>query len=254
MSGGTDMNGLLRVENLTLAYGEGPDALHDVSLSVDEGEILVVVGESGSGKSTLLRAVMGLLPDTARLRSGQVLFRGRPRPEPGRDLAMIFQHPVQFMNPKRRVAAQFDDMLRAHGESSRTERREVMRASLSRLRLEDPDRVLDAYPFELSGGMMQRVAMAMAMSLGPPLLLADEPTSALDTVSQKRVADQLTRLNRDDGVSLLMVTHHLGLADRLAHRIAVMRRGRIVEIGDAEQVVGDPRHPYTRQLVEWDAR
>ncbi|MFT4299967.1 MAG: ABC transporter ATP-binding protein [Aeromicrobium sp.] len=252
MSGSTDMNGLLRVENLTLAYGEGPDALHDISLSVGEGEILVIVGESGSGKSTLLRAVMGLLPDTARLRSGQVLFRGRLRLELGRDVAMIFQHPVQFMNPNRRIAAQFGDMLRVHGTSSRAGRDEVMRAALSRLRLEDPDRVLKAYPFELSGGMMQRVALAMVMSLEPPVLLADEPTSALDAVSQKHVADQLAQLNRDDGVSIVLVTHHVGLAYRLAHRIAVMHRGRIVEIGSAEQVVGDPRHPYTRQLVEWD--
>lgn len=249
---------LMQVDELSLSYDGRQRALDRVSFSMGQGEILAIVGESGSGKSTLLRAILGMLPPSVSMLGGRVVFRGREvsgdasAPLPfvrGKDVAMIFQHPAQSLNPSRRIGAQFDEFLRVHGVFSRSERAAVATTMLQRLQLAEPERVLRSHPFELSGGMMQRVCLAMAMSLRPSLLLADEPTSALDVVTQSQVADQLAELNREDGVAILLVTHNMGLADRLAHRIGVMRQGELVEIGPREQVVHAPQHDYTKQLL-----
>lgn len=245
---------LLEIRNLHLSYGGAEDALRGVSLDVAEGEIVSLVGESGSGKTTLLRAVPGLLPPSASVRSGEIIFDGRPVrrgwPILGRDVGMIFQHPAQFFDPICRIGTQFHEMLRAHGVRSRSERREIAVRALTELHLPDAQRVLTSYPFELSGGMMQRTALAMAMCLSPKLLLADEPTSALDARTQAQAVAQLAELNRRKGTAILLVTHNIAVADALSHRIGVMYRGELVEFGAREQIVHFPHHPYTQKLLD----
>ena len=255
---GSSTSELLRVEGLTVAYGAAKPVLTDLTVELSQGEILVLVGESGSGKSTLLRAILGVLADSAQQITGTVSFRGKevcwqarkPSCVRGRDIAMLFQHPTQSLNPSRRVGSQFHEYLAEHTSLTRSERAGQIKAALADMHLDDAPRLLKAYPFELSGGMMQRVCLAMAMSLHPPVLLADEPTSALDVVTQRRVADELIRLNRESGTSVILVTHNMALADRIADRIGVMRDGRIVELGEREQVVRSPRHDYTKALLK----
>lgn len=245
---------LLEIRNLHLCYGDAQAVLRGVSLDVAEGEIVCLVGESGSGKSTLLRAIPGLLPPSARILSGDVLFDGHPTgrnwPILGRDVGLIFQHPAQFFDPICKIGTQFDEMLRAHGMHSRSERRKIAIRALTELYLPDEQRVLASYPFELSGGMMQRAALAMAMCLSPKLLLADEPTSALDALTQAQAVAQLIELNRRKGIAILLVTHDIAVAEALSDRIGVIYRGELVEFGAREQIIHFPRHPYTQKLLD----
>ena len=244
---------LLEIRDLRLRYGSAEDTLSGISLDVAEGEIVSLVGESGSGKTTLLRAIPGLLPASAKMCAGEIFFDGLPTnrewPRLGRDVGMIFQHPAQFVDPICKVGAQFDEMLRANGVRSRSMRREIAVRALTELHLPDAQRVLASYPFELSGGMMQRAALAMAMCLSPKLLLADEPTSALDTLTQAQAVAQLAELNHCKGTSILLVTHNMAVADALSNSIGVMYKGELVEFGAREQVIHSPRHPYTKKLL-----
>ena len=250
---------LLQVQGLTTTLGaSGPEILSDVHLDLRAGEVLGVVGESGSGKSMLALSIMGLLPHAIHLRSGRILLQGQNlltlesaamRSLRGGDVAMIFQEPMTSLNPVMRVGQQIGETLRWHrklqGEAARAEGIELLR----RVEMPDPPRQIDAYPHELSGGMRQRVMIAMALAGQPRLLIADEPTTALDVTIQAQILELVRRIQRENGMSVLWITHDLGVVAEMCDRVAVMYAGRVVETGSVLDIFDRPAHPYTRGLL-----
>ncbi len=224
-------------------------ALRGVDLVLEPGERLALVGESGSGKTTLLLAIAGLLPAEAEA-SGVVRFPalGR-RARPGADLGFVFQDPFTSLDPVMAVGEQIAEVLVVHHGARWAAARRAATVLLERVGIPDPERRRCDPPHRFSGGQRQRIAIAVAMAAGPRLLLADEPTSALDTVVRAQILDLLDGLVREQGAALLLVTHDLALARRIADRIAVLFAGRLVECGPAERLVEAPRHPYTRALL-----
>ena len=245
-------------------------ALTDVSLTIERGEVLGLVGESGSGKSLTALSIAGLLPGNARVVSGSVRLMGedvigktdrelnRLRT---RSVAMVFQNPTSYLNPVLTVGAQIAEILDlnpelidgGHDLSTRERRRRAWRASVDVLRLvriPDPERVVRRYPFELSGGMQQRVVIAMALIRRPDLVIADEITTALDVTVQAQILSLLSELRRTIGMTLLLITHDMGIVAQLADRVAVMYSGSVVEIADVRRVFREPRHPYSKALLE----
>jgi oligopeptide transport system ATP-binding protein len=250
----------LDIRNLrTLRAGEdGPLALvEDVSLSVHAGEALAVVGESGSGKTMTFLSALGLTPPGIKVASGQVLLDGLDltklaaeplRQRRGATISMVFQDPLTALNPLFTIGAQIIRVIRAHRRVSHQEARALAVKVLRRVHIPDPDRRIDDYPHQLSGGMRQRVLIAMAIALGPKVLIADEPTTALDVTVQAQILELLDELRRDTGMALILITHDLGLVARYAERVAVMYAGRVVETGTVDDVFGRPLHPYTVAL------
>lgn len=250
---------LIEIRNLSVRYpNTRSDILRDVNLTLHEGKIVCVIGESGSGKSTLLHSVLQL-PGRVEITGGNVLFRGedlqemrpqRLRAIRGKGIGVVFQEPGASLDPIRKIHKQFYDALHAH---DRTVTRDYARARAVRLlqcmEFTDPERILDSCPVQLSGGMNQRVAIAAAMALEPAVLLADEPTSALDVTTQVQVVEEMLRLRAQFGTSILLITHNMGVAAKMADQIAVMYGGRIVEYGTRDDVLRAPAHPYTRALL-----
>lgn len=252
------METLLRYEHVDIAY-LGQPAVEDVSFSLSSGEILGIVGESGSGKSTLIKAAMGLLGSEGRVTGGSIRYKGRdltalPQKELrklcGPELGYIFQSAGSAFCPIRTVGAQLYEAMREHGKISRAEFEERALEMLAKLGFEDGKRILTSYPFELSGGMQQRVGIAAAMLLRPRVLLADEPTAALDVSAQKQVLEELLLVRESFGTAVVLVSHNLGLVAAMADRVLVMHRGEIVEAGETRQVLRQPRADYTRRLLE----
>ncbi len=250
---------ILEVENCTVCYQGGAPAVSDVSFSVGEREIVSIVGESGSGKTTLIRAILGLLPPGGRVSAGRILFGGTDlvtanestlRDIRGKQIAMIFQDVGVSLDPIQRVGKQYREAIAVHEKMTRRGYADRAREMLSRMHLPDTDRVLDSYPFELSGGMKQRVGIAMAMTAAPRLLLADEPTSALDVTIQAQVVRQMKELRDKYGASMILVTHNMGVASYLSDWIGVMKNSRLVEFGSRDDVILRPRDPYTIRLLE----
>ena len=255
------MTALLSIDALSLVFRTRHGtvkALQDVSLSVERGEILGVVGESGSGKSVMAYTVMGLQDPAARIEGGRIEFGGTDMLGAtqtqlgairGRELSMIFQSPRTALNPIRKVGHQIEDVLRQHAtvRSEDLERQAV--AALERVRIADPQRRYHAYPFELSGGMCQRVMIAMALACSPSMLIADEPTTGLDVTTQAVIMDLIREMSRTRRMSTLLITHDLGLAGEYCDRIAVMHAGHVVEIASTEALLREPAHPYTQQLL-----
>ncbi len=237
---------LLRVRGLGVSYG-GVPALADVALELAQGGRLALIGESGSGKSTLAMAVCGLLPPGARM-TGTVEFPAFTlQPTLGRDVGVLFQDPSGSLNPVLSVGEQVAEPMVVHrGLTWRAAMAQAARL-LDRVRVPG-GRVRD-YPHQFSGGQRQRIALAAALAAEPVLLVADEPTSALDSVVQAELVALLDGLVREDGLSLLFITHDIALASQLAGEVAVLHRGRVVEQGLAAQVLGAPAHPYTRALI-----
>ena len=247
---------ILSVRELSAGYGETP-SVAKATFSLRKGEILCLVGESGCGKSTLLKAIMGTTPGL-RVLSGSIELEGKAltaMPEKQRlalccdRLGMVFQNPGSSFNPIRSYRKQFIETLKSHGRYSAADFDAQTEAAFAKLGLTDTRRILACCPYEMSGGMNQRIAMAIAMLLGQRILLADEPTSALDATIQLQVAQELRRLRDESGVTQIVVTHNLALAKFLGDRIGVMYGGRLVELGDAEAVLSRPVHPYTRSLL-----
>ena len=243
---------ILSLSNLDVSYGD-VRAVRGLSLAVSHGEIIGLVGESGSGKSSVLRAIAGLLGHGGRISAGSIMF-DLARLDQGSSgwregIAYVFQEPRLSLDPLFRVGSQFDECLRAHGMTGREEMRATERALLEEMGFSDVDRVLGAYPHNLSGGMCQRVVLAMAVACRPQLLLADEPTSALDVVSQRQVLDLLLRVREEHGVTMVIVSHNIAAVARVADRLGVMYRGRLVELGERERVLQAPEHPYTQNLI-----
>ncbi|MFM8979447.1 MAG: ABC transporter ATP-binding protein [Planctomycetia bacterium] len=234
-------------------------AVDGVSLQIREGQTLGVVGESGSGKSVTSLTVMRLLPpETARIHAGRISFLGRDlvgmplkdmRKIRGKEIGMIFQEPMTSLNPVFRVGDQVMEPIMVHEGVSRDEARQRALALFREVDIPDPERRIDSYPHEMSGGQKQRVMIAMALACNPRLLIADEPSTALDVTIQKQILDLLRRLRDQRGMSILFITHDLGVIAEIADQVAVMFQGHLVEYGDVEQIFGAPKHPYTRSLL-----
>ena len=248
----------LQVSDLKVRYGGGSiQVLRGCSFSIAPGEILGLAGESGSGKSTAALAIMGLLPRTAIL-SGSILLEGQEllglpdrqmRNIRGRDVAAIFQETTTALNPVVRIGDQLVRAVRTHDKGlSKSDAISRVRESLKRVRLNDPDRVMNTYAGQLSGGMSQRVLIAMALSCGSRLLLADEPTTALDVSVQEEIL-VLMRSMADDGLSILLVSHDLGVLNEITDRLMVLYAGEIVETGQTRDLITAPQHPYTQALL-----
>lgn len=255
------MSAVISATDLRISYGDKErrrEVVHGVSFEIAEGETLALVGESGSGKSTTAHALLGLLPEGGRVDGGRVLLgdldisgwsdralRGIRGPEIG----LVPQDPTTSLDPVRTIGAQVEEILRLHGHRDRRSRRARAIELLDRVGIDDPDLRARQYPHELSGGMRQRVLIATAIALRPRLLIADEPTSALDATVQRKVLDLLDELQREEGTSILLVTHDLGVAADRAERLVVLKDGRIVEQGSSEAVLAAPADPYTKQLL-----
>ncbi|WP_256515736.1 ABC transporter ATP-binding protein [Alsobacter ponti] len=253
---------VLRVEGLGVAIGpaERPVTLvEDVSLEIAAGRTLCVVGESGCGKSLTSLAIMGLLATPPlRVASGRVLFEGRdlltmePRERAdlrGDRMTMIFQEPMTSLNPAFTIGDQIAEVVRRHRDISAEAARATALEMLRRVRIPSPEKRLDEYPHQMSGGMRQRVMIAMALANGPRLLIADEPTTALDVTIQAQILSLVRNLQRETGTALLLITHDLGVVAEVADEVAVMYAGRIVERGPVEAIFDDPQHPYTIGLM-----
>ncbi len=250
---------MLCYKNVSVGYGGGAPTLIDFSLEVNEGEIVALVGESGSGKTTAIRAVMGLLPGGGRVVGGDIFFEGRSilsmslkewRELRGGPISMIFQDSGSMLNPIRTIGSQFVEYIRSHTPTPPKKAWDQGRVMLERMGLPHSQTIMKSYPFQLSGGMRQRVGIAMAMVFQPRILLADEPTSALDVTTQSQIVRQMIDLRREYGTSIVLVTHNLGMAAYMADRLLVMTRGRVVEAGDRERILGQPGTAYTRELLE----
>ena len=266
-----DAEPILSVRHLVTAFdGEGavksgPPAVDDVSFEVKRGSVLGVVGESGAGKSLTALSIIRLLPPRARTLGGEVIFEGRDllqlsesqlQQVRGRQIGMVFQEPLTALSPVHTVGWQLAMALRALGEVATKrvfERRRAGRAHavelLRRVELADPERVLDAYPHQLSAGMRRRILIAMALAGNPSLLIADEPTTGLDAATQAQILDLFTRLTRERDMSAIFITHDLGVLAEIASDVVVMRNGQVVETSPVRSLFSAPRHPYTLALV-----
>jgi oligopeptide/dipeptide ABC transporter ATP-binding protein len=254
---------LLEIRNLAVqffTYQGTVRALEGVSLRVERGEILGLVGETGCGKSVLARSVLRLIADPpGRITEGEIRFKGRDllklsrremRQIRGNEISMIFQEPMSSLNPVFTVGNQMQEVVALHQSVGRDEARRICVDMLRQVKMPDPDQVLSKYPHELSGGMRQRVMIAMELSCRPDLLLADEPTTALDVTVQAQVLSILEGITRRQGVAVLFISHDLGVIAQLCGRVAVMYAGGIVETAPAESIFAAPRHPYTRGLLQ----
>ena len=252
---------LLEVANLTVDFPSPFGVLHavgGVSLRVDKGEVLGIVGESGSGKSMAMLALMGLVPYPGQVHADRIQFDGRDllnispsdrRKLVGKDVAMIFQEPTTSLNPCFTVGFQLIETIRLHLGLDRKAAKKRATALLEQVGIPAAARRLSAYPHQLSGGMNQRVMIAMAISCNPRLLIADEPTTALDVTIQAQILDLLLQLQRDSGMALVLITHNMGVVAETAHRIMVMYAGQIMEEQPAAKLFASPQHPYTAALL-----
>ena len=252
---------LLEVKDLTVTFSTGTRSVpvaREVSLSLEAGKTLALVGESGCGKTVTALALMDLLPPSGRLETGEIRLEGREltalsaaerRPLCGRRMAMIFQEPMTAMNPVYPVGAQIADVLQLHRSASRDAAWKEAVELMRRVGIAEAERRAGQYPHQMSGGMLQRVMIAMAISCRPALLIADEPTTALDVTVQAQILELLNTLREEYGMALLLITHDLGVVAETADTVAVMYAGRIVETASVEELIRAPRHPYTRGLL-----
>ncbi len=248
---------LLDMQHVEVSYN-GRAVVQDVSLQMEPGEILGIVGESGSGKSTVIRAAMGLLGNGGAVTRGDIYYKGQNvvdadeeelRKMRGPAMGMIFQNTGASLCPIRSIGDQLHESMNQHEKVSREEVRRRALELFGRMRLNDGDRILNSYPFELSGGMNQRVGIMMAMVLKPDLLLADEPVSALDVTVQAQVVKEMMEMRKVYGTGIAIVTHNIGVVEYMADKIAVMYQGRLVEYGETKKVIHHPEQEYTKKLI-----
>jgi oligopeptide/dipeptide ABC transporter ATP-binding protein len=254
---------LLDIDGLSVSFRTGRGglkALRNVSLSVGKGEIVGIIGESGCGKTTLINAIIGLLPANAEKPAGQIRFAGenivglpeaRLRRLRGERITTIFQDPMTALNPVLTIGTQMTAIQYRRNTGAADKRRRAIEF-LEKVRMPDAKKRLDHYPHQFSGGMRQRICIAMALLTEPDLLIADEPTTALDATLEVQVIRLIRELQRDIGCSVLFISHHLGAVAELCERVAIMYAGEVVEQGPVRDIFRDPRHPYTRKLLECD--
>lgn len=259
---------ILRIENLVAEFNT-PDgivnAVNNVSLTLKHGNTLAITGESGSGKSTLALCILNLLPHPGHIRSGTIYLEGEDllklseeelRAKRGRDIAMVFQDPSTGLNPVLSVGQQVEEIITTHLDVSKKEAKRRAVEVLSQIGLPDPEEIVTRYPFQLSGGMAQRVMIAIATALNPKVLILDEPTSALDVTVQAGILEDLVQLQTRNGTSIILIAHDLGIVAKMATDVAVMYAGSIVEQSEAATLYARPRHPYTWSLLasrpRWD--
>ena len=257
------MTTLLEIKDLkTRFYTQGRviKAVDGISYSINEGETLAIVGESGCGKSVTALSVMGLIPwPPGKITGGEVLYRGKNlltmsaeevRKIRGKEISMVFQEPMTSLNPVLTIERQLSETVETHLGMTREQARDRSREVLSQVGISDPERRLDQYPHQFSGGMRQRVMIAMAMICKPNLILADEPTTALDVTIQAQILELMKELSLESGAAMILITHNLGVVARYADRVNVMYAGRIIEQSTALNIYGDPKHPYTLGLLK----
>lgn len=252
---------LLEIHNLSVEFESMQDrvkALQAVSFSIDEGEIVGIVGESGSGKSVTALSILGLLEKNAHISTGSISYKGKNllslskkewQSLRGKEIGMVFQEPMTALHPTMRIGDQLAEVIHRHRSISYKEAYRQAIASLAEVQINDPELVARKYPFELSGGMRQRVVIALAMSAPPDLLIADEPTTALDVTIQHEVLKLMQELAQKRGTSIMLITHDLGVVAQVCQRVVVMYAGEVVETGTTEEVLHSPCHPYTKALI-----
>ena len=258
---------MLDIKNLTTQFSTENgtvQAVRDVTIQVEKGEILGIVGESGSGKSQTMYSVMGLLASNGRVAEGEIFIDGRdisPKNYTkkeyddimshirGNDMAMIFQDPMTFLNPVLTIETQLTEPILNHNYISKEEARERAIELMKKVGIPSPEKRIKQYPFQFSGGMRQRIIIAMALACNPKVIIADEPTTALDVTIQAQVLDLIANLKKEIDSSIIMITHDLGVVASICDRIAIMYGGKIVEIGTAEEIFYEPKHPYTKGLL-----
>ena len=250
---------LLEINNLSIDYGPRR-VVENVNFTLKRGEILSIVGESGSGKTTVIRAVMGCLASSGKVSDGKIIYENNDlllnsaaqwRKLSAKEISMIFQDCGNMINPIRTIGKQFLDYILQHEPSwSRNEARAKAIDMIEAVNLPNPENIMHSYPFELSGGMRQRIGIAMAMFFSPKLLLADEPTSALDVTTQAQIIRQIVDIRNSYNVSVILVTHNLGVASYISNKIMVMKHGKVVEYGDREAIINNPQADYTKKLLQ----
>jgi oligopeptide/dipeptide ABC transporter ATP-binding protein len=252
---------ILEVRDLSAHYtngGKRVEAVSGLSFSLRRGSTLALMGESGCGKTSAALSILDLLPHPGRVVSGEVIFDGLDlrtasqadkRRIRGGEISMIFQDPVSGLNPVLSIGEQVEEIIAAHTRAPKKEARNMVHDALHRVGLAEPEQVAKQYPFSLSGGMCQRVLIAIATVLKPQVIIADEPTSALDVTVQAAILNELEQLRREQGIAILLITHDLGVVAQMADEVVVMYAGRIAETGPTRQVLTRPRHPYTWSLL-----
>ncbi len=252
---------LIDVKNLSIAFGSkkrSDEVVHNISFSISENEILGIVGESGSGKSVSAMSIMGLLPEKTSQLKGEILFKGRDllkekpdfiRKLRGKDIAIIFQEPMSALNPSLKCGFQVAETLKLHLKYSASQAKKETISLFEKVKLPRPHEIFNSYPHQISGGQMQRVMIAMAIACKPKLLIADEPTTALDVTVQKEIMQLLKEIQKETNMSLLFISHDLGLVSEIADRVAVMYQGNIVEEGSVTQIFKNPKDNYTKALL-----
>jgi ABC-type dipeptide/oligopeptide/nickel transport system ATPase component len=251
---------MLEIRDLHVKFhNRDREAVSGLSLTIRDGEIVGLVGESGSGKSVTAMSIAGLLPRKQCTLSGDILLDGEDllhaersalRQIHGKKISVVFQEPMSSMDPLMKVGEQVGETLRIHTNMTRAERRARALEVMAAVELADPEALYDKYPHELSGGMQQRAMIAAAIAIHPSLLLLDEPTTALDVTIQAQILELLKRLNAEKGISMMFISHNLNVVRKLCTRVAVMQKGKLVEVGSTDDVFFRPQHPYTKQLID----
>lgn len=253
---------MLEVKDLSIGFDsmEGTiGVLNKVNFSVEKGEIVSIVGESGSGKSVTALSILGLLDDNATVNEGEIIYKGKNilslKPKElqalrGKEIGMVFQEPMTALHPTMKVGRQLAEVIKQHRHLSMKEANQLAVQALDAVHIHHPEKVAGQYPFELSGGMRQRVVIALAMAGPPELLLADEPTTALDVTIQNEILELFQELNRTKGVSIILITHDLGVVSQICDRTLVMYAGEIIESGPTNEILIHPNHPYTQALLD----
>ena len=256
------MSELLSIEDLTVSFGTSAGrvkALNNVSLTLNEGEVLCIVGESGSGKSTLALTIMGLLPHNTEISDGRIMYRDidllragadTMRDLRGREISLVFQDAQSALNPIESIGPQLEEVILAHSNVSLRGANQMAQDMLFEMGMADPKRVMGQFPFALSGGMCQRVMMAMALVMRPKLLIADEPTSGLDVTLQAEILHRIRNLVKEQNASVLLITHDMGVVAAMANTVGVIYSGNVVESAEVVPLFRRPQHPYTWSLLQ----
>ncbi len=254
------MKSILEINDLHVSFRTDRGivrAVRGISLELAKGEILAIVGESGCGKSVTSKAILGLLPDNGRIDSGSIVYAGRELVElserelmriRGREIALILQDPFTSLNPVLKIGKQLKEAVK-QGDNQSKNTEELSRELLEKVGISDSQRVLSQYPFQLSGGMRQRVSIAMALGMSPKVLICDEPTTALDAVVQLRILSLLKDIRDRENLSMMFITHDMGVVAAIAERVCVMYAGKIAEVGRTDEILNSPAHPYTKALL-----